>query len=130
MKKKHLFLGAVVSLLLIMLLVNYVENNEAVVNTSQFVESYGGDHGTYKATVTFEMIPAKKASNVKVLVVYPNNTIEYHDVLSSNGHYRLDITKNVEELVLDNSNDTSPEFMITWVSGNKKRIKYVYSGVR
>nr|WP_154957294.1 hypothetical protein [Paenibacillus xylanexedens] len=130
MKKKHLFLGTVLSLLVIMLLADYIENNEAVVNTSQVVESYGGDNGMYKATVTFDMFPAKKASNVKVMVVYPNDTIEYHDVSSPDGHYLLDITKNVEEFALDKSKGTSPEFLITWISGDKKRISYVYSGVR
>jgi carbamoylphosphate synthase large subunit len=84
----------------------------------------------YQATITFEMIKAKKASNVRVMVIYPNNTIEYHDVSSSDANYRLNITKNVEELALDKSNDTSPEFMITWMSGNKKKIQYVYSSVR
>jgi hypothetical protein len=130
MKKKHLFLGTVLSLLVIMLLVNYIENNEAAVNTSQVVESYGGDRGMYKATVTFDMFPAKKASNVKVMVVYPNDTIEYHDVSSPDGHYLLNITKNVEEFTLDKSKGKSPEFLITWISGDKKRIRYVSSSAR
>ncbi|WP_145331375.1 hypothetical protein [Paenibacillus xylanexedens] len=130
MKKKHVFLGTVLSLLVIMLLVNYIENNEAVVNTSQVVESYGEDQGMYNATVTFDMIKAKKASNVKVMVVYPNDTIEYHDVSSPDGHYHLNITKNVEELASDKSKGTLPEFLITWMSGDKKRIKYVSSSVR
>ncbi|MDT0123199.1 hypothetical protein Q9R46_11145 [Paenibacillus sp. RRE4] len=130
MKKKHVFLGTVLSLLVIMLLVNYIENNEAVVNTSQVVESYGEDHGMYNATVTFDMIKAKKASNVKVMVVYPNDTIEYHDVSSPDGHYHLNITKNVEELASDKSKGTLPEFLITWMSGDKKRISYVSSSAR
>ncbi|WP_145413565.1 hypothetical protein [Paenibacillus xylanexedens] len=126
MKKKHVFLGTVLSLLVIMLLVNYIENNEAVVNTSQVVESYGEDQGMYNATVTFDMIKAKKASNVKVMVVYPNDTIEYHDVSSPDGHYHLNITKNVEELASDKSKGTLPEFLITWMSGDKKKNKVCF----
>lgn len=64
------------------------------------------------------------------MVIYPNDTVEYHDVSSTDGHYRLNITKNVEEFTMNNSKTKSPEFMITWISGHKKRIKYVYSDIR
>lgn len=130
MKRKRFIAITAAALFVIMLFVNYLGNAEAVVNTSQVVESYGGDHGTYKAAVTFDMVRMKKASRVQVMVIYPNDTVEFHDVSSTDGHYRLNITKSVEEFTMNNSNTKSPEFMITWISGHKKRIKYVYSGIR
>ncbi|PYE49132.1 hypothetical protein HUB98_02960 [Paenibacillus barcinonensis] len=128
MIKKRMVLAVIAGLLLILLVA--LENAEAVVNSSQVSASYGGEQGTYKATVSFEMARAKKARNVKVLVIYPNHTVEYHDLSSSDGNYTLDVTKNVEDIALEKSQWSSPEFLITWESGDRKRVKYVYSGVR
>ncbi|MBU5352023.1 hypothetical protein ACN9MH_16420 [Paenibacillus silvae] len=130
MRKKRMIIAIAAGLIVILLLVYDLENAEAVVNSSQVSANYGGAHGTYQATISFDMARVKKARNVKVLVIYPNNTVERYDVSSSDGHYTLNVTKNIEDIKLHKGEWTSPEFLITWETGVHKRVEYVYSGVR
>ncbi|WP_458123975.1 hypothetical protein [Paenibacillus sp. Z3-2] len=128
MRRKSIVI--IVVILFVVLAVFYVtERFDAVVNNSQIVQNYDEESEIYKATVTFQLFNLKEVSNLKVMVLYPDNTIEYHDVSSSGNNYTLNVTKDLAGMSMAQSKYTAPEFLISWIVGNKKNIKYVYSGV-
>ncbi|WJH30780.1 hypothetical protein N6H13_09270 [Paenibacillus sp. CC-CFT742] len=120
----------IIVIFLVFLTVYYMtERFDGVINKSQVVQSYDEKSKIYKATVTFEMFNFKKVSDLKVMVLYPDNTIEYHEVSSSGNNFTLNVTKDLADMSFSQSIYTAPEFLISWVVGNKKNIEYVYSGV-
>ncbi|MEN1990123.1 hypothetical protein [Paenibacillus hubeiensis] len=120
----------IIILLLILVGFNVVSRFDGVVNKSEVVQSYDKDSKLYNATVTFDMINLKKITDLKIMVLYSDNTVEYHDVSSTNNSYTFQLTKDLADVSLKQSKYTNPEFLITWIVDGKKKVKYVYSGTQ
>ncbi|OEF95973.1 hypothetical protein [Desulfuribacillus alkaliarsenatis] len=88
--------------------------------SSQLSYAYNNDTELFTGEVVFEIFGFKKPTDVEVIVISPDNTVEFLSVEKQGKKY---ISEKYESIIL---NDTRPEFLISWKIDGKKNVEYVY----
>lgn len=121
-------------LLVILVVITLYQKYDSVLGPSNISqEDSNSNNQQYKAKVTFTMVHLKEISDVKLMVVYPNERVEYltpEEV--ENKRYKTDYEAKVEKSYLEIGGDADkegrPEFYVTWNVDGRKRAQLLGVG--
>lgn len=102
----------------------YSELSSNLISNQTF--SYNNTTNVFSGEVDFEVKGFKKATDVEVMVINPDNTVTFLDLKKNGKQYTSEKYEfNVSEETLK---ERRPEFLVSWRIDGRKNIEYVYKG--
>lgn len=88
--------------------------------------SYNEENNLFSGVATFQIFGLKEPADVEVIVISPNNTVEYLSVKKKGKKY---VSEKYEAIIeKETLYEVRPEFLITWRIDGRKNIEYIYRG--
>ncbi|MCR8844945.1 hypothetical protein NQ117_14785 [Paenibacillus sp. SC116] len=126
MKKKHIISVVLIILMAISLFSYFTFFSE--IRESKIQETYNQETKQFSADISFKINSFFDVSNVNVYVIYPDGNVEREaGILVGEKIFNVVFKKQLSEAEKEKFYIKRPEYLVTWVEKDKKKVSYIYS---
>ena len=124
--KKNKIIAIILIIILSIGIISYITFISEI-RESEIQEHYNKDNKEYAAKITFKIHSFSDISDINVYAIYPDAKVDVKKgVQVGKKLFEVEFTKKLTNKEEEQYYKKRPEYLVTWVENDKKRVSYIY----